>query len=216
MIKLRKYLKPFFAGILAAIALLFVQAFCDLSLPNYMSDIVNVGIQQKGIESGAPEAVSADGFEFAQIFMNDRQKALLSDSYTLVSATDTDPSGKLYSETYKSIGENGAYILNSGLSDETISEIENAFGTATLALINVMQSDEFGSAMSQNGGQSSPDGSMSLEDVDVAQMYAMKDFILSMPSEVIENAIADAAKQFVSRLTVRYNNHRRILHRARR
>ena len=48
MIKLRKYLKPFFAGILAAIALLFVQAFCDLSLPNYMSDIVNVGIQQKG------------------------------------------------------------------------------------------------------------------------------------------------------------------------
>ena len=193
MIKLRKYLKPFFAGILAAIALLFVQAFCDLSLPNYMSDIVNVGIQQKGIESGAPEAVSADGFEFARIFMNDRQKALLSDSYTLVSATDTDPSGKLYSETYKSIGENGAYILNSGLSDETISEIENAFGTATLALINVMQSDEFGSAMSQNGGQSSPDGSMSLEDVDVAQMYAMKDFILSMPSEVIENAIADAA-----------------------
>ena len=73
---------------------------------------------------GRSGAVSADGFEFAQIFMNDRQKALLSDSYTLVSATDTDPSGKLYSETYKSIGENGAYILNSGLSDEPFRKLK--------------------------------------------------------------------------------------------
>ena len=56
MFKLAKYLKPFTALILASIVLLFVQAMCDLSLPDYMSNIVNKGIQQGGIESAVPEA----------------------------------------------------------------------------------------------------------------------------------------------------------------
>ncbi len=61
MIKLAKYLKPFLFGLVLAIALLFGQAVCNLNLPNYMSDIVNVGIQQSGIEHAAPAAVSQDG-----------------------------------------------------------------------------------------------------------------------------------------------------------
>ena len=47
MIKLVKYLKPFLFGVLLAVVLLFGQAVCDLTLPNYMSEIVNIGIQQK-------------------------------------------------------------------------------------------------------------------------------------------------------------------------
>ena len=63
MIKLAKYLKPFYIGLILAVALLFVQALCDLNLPNYMSEIVNVGIQQNGIEHAAPTALSCERCE---------------------------------------------------------------------------------------------------------------------------------------------------------
>ena len=56
MKKLLKYLRPFAGAIIVAIMLLFVQAISDLSLPSYMSNIVNIGIQQKGIEDAVPNA----------------------------------------------------------------------------------------------------------------------------------------------------------------
>ena len=68
MNKLAKHLKPFLSGIVLAIALLFVQAICDLNLPNYMSEIVNVGIQQSGIEHASPDAISQDGMELITTF----------------------------------------------------------------------------------------------------------------------------------------------------
>lgn len=54
LIKLAKYLKPFIFSLILAILLLFVQAMTNLKLPDYMSDIVNVGIQQNGVEHAAP------------------------------------------------------------------------------------------------------------------------------------------------------------------
>lgn len=60
MRKLTPYLKPFIGAIILAVALLFVQAMSDLNLPNFMSDIVNVGIQQKGIEHASPEAIDEE------------------------------------------------------------------------------------------------------------------------------------------------------------
>lgn len=54
MIKLMKYLKKS-AGYVALIIAFVLQAYCDLSLPDYTSKIVNIGIQQKGIEDGVPE-----------------------------------------------------------------------------------------------------------------------------------------------------------------
>ena len=68
MLKLKKYFKPFLGGFLLAIVLLFTQAMCDLNLPNYMSDIVNVGIQQGGIEDGSPDVISENGFNFIKSF----------------------------------------------------------------------------------------------------------------------------------------------------
>ena len=69
MVKLlAKYLKPFWVSVVFAILLLFGQAFCDLSLPNYMSDIVNVGIQQSGISESTPKAISAKALSFLKVF----------------------------------------------------------------------------------------------------------------------------------------------------
>ena len=63
MIKLSKHLRPFLGLIAAAILLLFIQAMADLALPDYMSDIVNKGIQQGGIEHAVPEAIRESHME---------------------------------------------------------------------------------------------------------------------------------------------------------
>ena len=52
MTKLARYLKPFVVPILVVIGLLFMQAYCELTLPDYMQNIVNIGIQNNGIEHG--------------------------------------------------------------------------------------------------------------------------------------------------------------------
>ena len=57
MMRLVKYLKPYTLLIVLNIALLFGQAFADLALPDYLSKIVNVGIQQGGIENAVPQAI---------------------------------------------------------------------------------------------------------------------------------------------------------------
>lgn len=75
MVKLlAKYLKPFWLSVVFAVLLLFGQAFSDLSLPHYMSDIVNVGIQQGGISESTPKAISAKALSFLKVFMTRRRK----------------------------------------------------------------------------------------------------------------------------------------------
>ena len=63
MLKLIKHLKPFVWLIVTIFALLFVQAMTDLALPGYMADIVNVGIQQSGIDNAAPEAIRQSEYD---------------------------------------------------------------------------------------------------------------------------------------------------------
>ena len=60
MTKLIKFLKPFSLAILVAIGLLYVQAMTDLALPDYMSNIVNNGIQNNGIDRAVPEVMVVD------------------------------------------------------------------------------------------------------------------------------------------------------------
>ena len=84
MLNLLKHLKPFVASMILAIALLFVQAICDLSLPDYMSNIVNVGIQQGGVENAVPKVIKLSEMEKLFIFMNDDEKNVVKDNYTLL------------------------------------------------------------------------------------------------------------------------------------
>ena len=63
MKNLFKYAAEHWKSLIAIIVVLFIQAYCDLSLPAYTSDIVNVGIQQAGIEDRIPEAISAEEME---------------------------------------------------------------------------------------------------------------------------------------------------------
>ena len=81
MSKIFKNMIPYWKSIVIIIALLFVQAWCDLSLPSYTSDIIDVGIQNYGVEHVVPEALTADEFETAELFMTDEEADLWESIY---------------------------------------------------------------------------------------------------------------------------------------
>ena len=81
MLKLVKYLKSSIGPILLVVALLVVQAMCDLALPEYTSRIVNVGIQQGGIENAVPQVIRQSEMEHLFLFMSESDQARVLEHY---------------------------------------------------------------------------------------------------------------------------------------
>ena len=132
MSKLIKYLKPFAASILAVIVLLFAQAMFDLSLPDYMSNIVNVGIQQGGIENAVPEVIGQSEFDRLKLFMSKDEIKKVEDSYTLIdkdnlSQSEYDKDVK----KYPALKDEALYKLNTK-NKETIKELNPIMGKALI------------------------------------------------------------------------------------
>ena len=81
MLKVFKYLKSSIFSVLAVILLLFVQAYLDLTLPDYTSKIVNVGVQQGGIENAAIETIGEDTLNKLTLFMDSKDKKYILNHY---------------------------------------------------------------------------------------------------------------------------------------
>lgn len=97
MIKMFQYMKKSAGYILVIFGLLFLQAFCDLSLPAYTSKIVDVGIQQKGIEDAVPDQIRQSSMETLLLFMSEDDRERVLDAYTL--------DGEMYEQRKISSGE---------------------------------------------------------------------------------------------------------------
>ncbi|MFW5672056.1 MAG: ABC transporter ATP-binding protein [Acetivibrio ethanolgignens] len=82
MVKLLKYLKKSAGYIVLIIALLFLQAYCDLALPGYTSDIINVGIQQGGIEDAVAGKLQNSTLEKLMLFMSEEEIETVKSHYT--------------------------------------------------------------------------------------------------------------------------------------
>ena len=76
-----KFLKKSAGYVVLIIALLFLQAYCDLSLPDYTSKIVNVGIQQSGIEDSVPEKIRKTSMDNLKLFMDEEDKETVDSFY---------------------------------------------------------------------------------------------------------------------------------------
>ena len=134
MFKLAKYLKPFTALIIIAILLLFVQAMSDLSLPDYMSNIVNKGIQQGGILNAVPKAMRQSTMDKLTIFMSDNEKSEVLKSYTLIDKSNADYDK--YIKDYPILATEPVYTLND--IDKTEVDIINPIiGKAFLAVSGI-------------------------------------------------------------------------------
>lgn len=95
MSKLLKFLKPYVGAVFAILCVLIIQAYCDLSLPTYTSDIVNVGIQQGGISETVPEEIRKEDFDKLLLFVASDRQDTVKDAYT-ASKKDYDYNGKVY------------------------------------------------------------------------------------------------------------------------
>jgi ATP-binding cassette subfamily B protein len=124
-----KYLKPYVGLLLVAIALLFAQAMADLALPNYMSEIVNVGIQQGGIESAVPEAIRQSEMDKATLFMSADEKALVLQDYRLVNSSSADYAS--LAEKYPALSNEAVYVLNDA-TKETQTALNPVMGKGLL------------------------------------------------------------------------------------
>lgn len=81
--KIFRNLAPYWKSVIIILALLAVQAFCDLAMPQYTSDIIDTGIQNGGIAYSVPQSVTQTDFEEAELFMTDEQAGLWKKAYDL-------------------------------------------------------------------------------------------------------------------------------------
>lgn len=126
MIKMFKYLKQSWISILIIIGLLVGQAICDLSLPDYTSKIVNIGIGQGGVEDVAFNAIRFSQMEKLLLFMTTEEKEMVLKSYTLVSKDTLD--AKEYEKKVKKyplLKQESLYIKNklSSKKNEQLNKI---------------------------------------------------------------------------------------------
>ena len=145
MLKLRKYLKPFAVSILAIVVLLFAQAMCELTMPDYMSNIVNVGINSNGVENGVLKAVRESEYDKLALFMDQNQKQVFADNYDLVTTKQADEE---LLQRYPALKQENIYILKDTLVN-TNEEIKLALSQAETCVSGVEQEqDKLTAAMS--------------------------------------------------------------------
>ena len=197
MLKLTKYLKPFLFILLFTMILLFLQAYCDLNIPNYTSNIVNIGIQQNGIENSAPVAISENGLRLMKIFMTDEQQTTVDQAYTLLVSGQSSQSDV---DKYPLLATANVYVLKNE-KPENQDELNAIFSDASNTFLNVMKT------MTPASDSQSTDEQPALSDsvdIDITKIYYMIPNLEQLPSTVIEQArqtgqsTADMMKQQIS------------------
>ena len=157
MSKIFKNMIPYWKSILVILVLLFVQAWCDLSLPSYTSDIIDVGIQNSGVEHVTPKRITEEEFQTAEFIMTDDEVDLWESLYTK---------------------KDGYYERNKA-SEKELDETDD---TLTVALLmnyqmGAMEEDTFKQLMAQQTGQdASVFENMTIEQIGEMMHVELKSF----------------------------------------
>ena len=133
MHKLGKYYVPFMILIIVAVLFLFIQAMCDLKLPDYMSDIVNIGIQASGIQRVAPSVISENGLHFMEQFMEKEEQTLVNNAYQKMTKDNTE-----YKNIYPILESRDIYILKDTVSEEELENLDIYFSVSARTMMNLI------------------------------------------------------------------------------
>ncbi len=136
MLRLTKYLKPYLLLILIAIVLLFVQANAELALPDYLSRLVNNGIQQSGVENAVPQAIRQSQMDKLSTFMSADDRALVLDSYLLVEPGSAE--AEQYVRDYPGLADGPVYVLKD-VEKTTIDSLNGIMGKALVVVSSIEQ-----------------------------------------------------------------------------
>lgn len=187
MLKVLKYLKKTWISVIFIVALLCVQAAADLALPDYTSKIVNIGIQQGGIDTAIPEAISKDEMDNLLMFTNDDSKIL--DCYKLVSKdTVSNDEYNNYLKEYPALENEEVYVLNK-LNKDQKNNLEEML-KKPLVQVYLMQNDQMQEKIKESLFANVPE----------PQKEAMKDMELmdilkTMPEENLEKITSNINEQ---------------------
>lgn len=109
MTRIARYLKPYWLLIIGAILLLFIQANADLALPDYMSRIVNNGIQQGGVENAVPLALRKSTLDKINLFLTKEEQNSVDSAYSLIDSSS--PDYQTYLSQYPTLAKEPVYVL---------------------------------------------------------------------------------------------------------
>ena len=175
MLKMFHYMKERWYYVVMIIVLLFVQAYCDLSLPDYTSKIVNVGIQQKGIEDGVPDTIRKESLEHLLLFLDEKEKAKVEDAYTLKD------------DVYK----------RNDVTKEERDELNSILAIPMMSAGSLEDEEKAAEIKTQMGLPEESDLGQVLEQLPQEQLDAMKDSLTEKIEEMPESIVTQAAVQFV-------------------
>lgn len=206
MTKLLKFMRQSWKSVIAIVFLLLVQALCDLSLPSYTSDIVNVGIQQGGVEETAPRVIRESQFHKLLALVREEDQAAVKNSYERISKEDcADEEWKDYKETYPVLKDEPVYVQKE-LTEEEKKKTEEILGKPMLILSGLEgeggESKELQRFLSLGGNAAGEGAEISGAAVDFtkiprSQMNAMLDAIDEQFEKLPESMIGQAATLFI-------------------
>ena len=175
MLKMFHYMKERWYYVVMIIVLLFVQAYCDLSLPDYTSKIVNVGIQQKGIEDGVPDTIRKESMEHLLLFLDKEEKAEVEDAYTLKD------------DIYE----------RSDITKEKRDELNSILAIPMMAAGSLDDEEKAAEIKTQMGLPKESDLWQVLEQLPQEQLESIKDSLTEKIKEMPKSIVTQAAVQFV-------------------
>ena len=167
MKNLFKYAAEHWKALLLIIAVLFIQAYCDLSLPAYTSDIVNVGIQQGGVEDQVPEQISVEEMDRLLLFVPSDEQQTVLDSYM----------------EDENIYDVPAYVIKAGMTDENMTELRDVLAGPMMLTAGFESGSEMTAQIEEQLKAALPDG-MASDDMTVFDILQM------MPEEQRETLIS--------------------------
>ena len=184
MKNLFKYAAEHWKTLIVIIIVLFIQAYCDLSLPAYTSDIVNVGIQQGGVEDQVPESISVDEMNRLLLFVPSE------DQDTVLDAYEEDDS------TY----DVEAYVMKDDISEEDISSLEEILAYPMMMTAGFESGSDMTAQIEEQMKASLPEGTAQEEMTvfDIMQMMpeeqreamvdTMEEQMTDMPDTILDQA----------------------------
>ena len=179
MLKLLKYLKRSVIPILIIVLLLVFQAMCDLALPDYTSDIVNVGIQQGGVEDTVPTVIRQSSLTELEEVILPEDLPVVEESYSMISREDlSEQEYQKDVKKYPALENEPLYLLHDSVTNQTRSDLNRIFGDAFLTE-TVLNSDN----PTVTAAKQQIISGLPVQQQAEAESLSLNDLILSIPNE---------------------------------
>lgn len=177
MLKIMKYLEKSAGMILVIIAFLMIQATCDISLPDYTSNIVNVGIQQGGIENAVPEVIRESEMNRLLGLVSEKEAESIKDEYSLLDKNKlSEDRYTEYKEKYPVLEKENLYVLNDSISKDDMENLDSIMSKPEMILYSSENDKEQSDAMKAQMLSKMPaEYAAALKDKDVVDIILMMD-----------------------------------------